>query len=129
MSNAAAPSRPGAPGQQRRWRPSRARARRRWQRRWRARHEIPHYYLTTRIDLSRALDWLGAENARRALADRLLPAALLLRAVALAAREAPEITGFFVDGTLRPAACVHLGVGVSLRQDTRRAHSARGHLT
>ncbi|MBS1105340.1 MAG: branched-chain alpha-keto acid dehydrogenase subunit [Deltaproteobacteria bacterium] len=82
----------------------------------RSKREIPHYYLTTRIDLAHALAWLAAENARRALADRLLPAALLLRAVALAAREAPEMNGFFVDGTLRPAACVHLGVGVSLRQ-------------
>jgi pyruvate dehydrogenase E2 component (dihydrolipoamide acetyltransferase) len=82
----------------------------------RSKREIPHYYLTTRIDLSRALAWLAAENARRAVADRLLPAALLLRAVALAAREAPEMNGFFVDGVLRPAACVHLGVGVALRQ-------------
>ena len=82
----------------------------------RSKREIPHYYLTTRIDLSRALAWLAAENARRTVADRLLPAALLLRAVALAAREAPEMNGFFVDGALRPAACVHLGVGVSLRQ-------------
>ncbi len=82
----------------------------------RSKREIPHYYLTTRIDLSRALGWLAAENARRAVADRLLPAVLLLRAVALAAREVPEMNGFFVDGALRPAACVHLGVGVSLRQ-------------
>ncbi|MCX5739947.1 MAG: 2-oxo acid dehydrogenase subunit E2, partial [Proteobacteria bacterium] len=82
----------------------------------RSKREIPHYYLTTRIDLSRALGWLATENARRAVADRLLPAVLLLRAVALAAREVPEMNGFFVDGALRPAACVHLGVGVSLRQ-------------
>ena len=82
----------------------------------RSKREIPHYYLTTRIDLSRALGWLATENARRAVADRLLPAVLLLRAVALAAREVPEMNGFFVDGALRPAACVHLGVGISLRQ-------------
>jgi len=82
----------------------------------RSKREIPHYYLTTRIDLSRALGWLAVENTQRAVADRLLPAVLLLRAVALAAREVPEMNGFFVDGALQPAACVHLGVGVSLRQ-------------
>jgi len=82
----------------------------------RSKREIPHYYLTTRIDLSRALAWLATENARRGVAERLLPAVLLLRAVALAAREVPEMNGFFVDGALRPAACVHLGVGISLRQ-------------
>jgi len=82
----------------------------------RSKREIPHYYLTTRIDLARALAWLAAENARRSVADRLLPAVLLLRAVALAARGAPEMNGSFVDGSLRSAASVHLGVGISLRQ-------------
>jgi pyruvate dehydrogenase E2 component (dihydrolipoamide acetyltransferase) len=81
----------------------------------RSKREIPHYYLGSRIDLARALAWLAAENARRPLADRVLPAALLLRAVARAAREVPEMNGTFVDGAFRPAASVHLGVAVSLR--------------
>ncbi len=80
----------------------------------RAKREIPHYYLGTTIDLSRALGWLAAENARRPIAERLLPAALLLRAVALAARDVPEMNGFFDDG-FRPAPAVHLGVAISLR--------------
>jgi pyruvate dehydrogenase E2 component (dihydrolipoamide acetyltransferase) len=82
----------------------------------RSKREIPHYYLGTRIDLSRALAWLAAENARRSVGDRLLPAVLLLRAVALAAREVPETNGHFVEGAFRPASAVHLGVGISLRQ-------------
>jgi pyruvate dehydrogenase E2 component (dihydrolipoamide acetyltransferase) len=82
----------------------------------RSKREIPHYYLGTRIDLSRALAWLAAENARRPVGDRLLPAVLLLRAVALAAREVPETNGHFVEGAFRPASAVHLGVGISLRQ-------------
>jgi pyruvate dehydrogenase E2 component (dihydrolipoamide acetyltransferase) len=81
----------------------------------RSKREIPHYYLTLRIDLSRALAWTAAENERRPVAERLLPAALLLRAVALAAREVPEMNGCFVDGAFAPAASVHLGVGISLR--------------
>jgi pyruvate dehydrogenase E2 component (dihydrolipoamide acetyltransferase) len=82
----------------------------------RSKREIPHYYLSSRVDLSRALAWLAAENARRPVAERLLPAALLLRAVALAAREVPETNGFYVDGELHLAKEVHVGVGVSLRQ-------------
>lgn len=81
----------------------------------RSKREIPHYYLATRIDLSRALAWLAAENARRSVADRLLPAALLLRAVARAAREVPEVNGTFTDGAFHPAEAVHLGVAISLR--------------
>jgi pyruvate dehydrogenase E2 component (dihydrolipoamide acetyltransferase) len=81
----------------------------------RSKREIPHYYLATSVDVSRALAWLAAENARRAVPDRLLPAALLLRAVALAAREVPEMNGFWRDGAFRAADAVHVGVAVSLR--------------
>ena len=45
----------------------------------------------------------------------MLPAALLLRAVALALREAPELNGHWVDGALRPSTAVHLGVAIALR--------------
>jgi pyruvate dehydrogenase E2 component (dihydrolipoamide acetyltransferase) len=82
----------------------------------RSKREIPHYYLGTHIDLGRALTWLEAENARRPVARRLLPAVLLLRAVALAVREVPEMNGFLVDDQFNASQAVHLGVAVSLRQ-------------
>jgi pyruvate dehydrogenase E2 component (dihydrolipoamide acetyltransferase) len=82
----------------------------------RSKREIPHYYLGTEIDLSRAMAWLGAENARRGVAERLLPVVLLLKAVARAAREVPEVNGFYSDGSFRPAEAVHLGVAISLRR-------------
>jgi pyruvate dehydrogenase E2 component (dihydrolipoamide acetyltransferase) len=82
----------------------------------RSKREIPHYYLSTAVDLSRMLAWLAAENERRPVTERLLPAALLLRSVARAAREVPEVNGFFVDGAFRPSAAIHLGVAISLRQ-------------
>jgi pyruvate dehydrogenase E2 component (dihydrolipoamide acetyltransferase) len=44
----------------------------------------------------------------------VLPAALLLKATALAAREVPALNGFWHDG-FEPAPAVHLGVAVSLR--------------
>jgi len=82
----------------------------------RSKREIPHYYLAADVDVSRALAWLAAENERRPLAQRLLPVVLLLRAVARAAREVPEMNGLFVDGAFRPGEAVHLGVAISLRQ-------------
>jgi pyruvate dehydrogenase E2 component (dihydrolipoamide acetyltransferase) len=81
----------------------------------RSKREVPHYYLGQEIDLHRALGWLEDENARRPVARRLLPAALLLKATALAARDVPEMNGFWLDGALRPSAAVHLGVAISLR--------------
>ncbi len=81
----------------------------------RSKREIPHYYLQTTIDLDAALTWLERANAERPVARRILPAALLLKATAVAAREVPEVNGFFVDGMFRAAEHVHLGVAVALR--------------
>jgi pyruvate dehydrogenase E2 component (dihydrolipoamide acetyltransferase) len=82
----------------------------------RSKREVPHYYLSTSIDLRAATAWLEAENARRSVAERLLPAVLLLKAVAIALKGAPEMNGFFVDGAFRPSPVVHLGVAISLRE-------------
>ncbi len=82
----------------------------------RSKREIPHYYLSTDIDVGRAMMWLEAENARRPVTERLLPASLLLKAAALATRDVPEVNGFFVDGAFRPSAAVHVGVAISLRR-------------
>jgi pyruvate dehydrogenase E2 component (dihydrolipoamide acetyltransferase) len=81
----------------------------------RSKREIPHYYLGAEIDLSASLRWLLRENERRPVTERLLPVVLLLKAVARAAREVPEVNGFYVDGAFRPAQAVHLGVAISLR--------------
>jgi pyruvate dehydrogenase E2 component (dihydrolipoamide acetyltransferase) len=38
----------------------------------RSKREIPHYYLSTVIDMGRAMTWLKGENLKRPVADRLL---------------------------------------------------------
>ncbi|MDV7213992.1 2-oxo acid dehydrogenase subunit E2, partial [Azotobacter beijerinckii] len=60
--------------------------------------------------------WLAAHNAGLAPERRLLPGVLLLKAVALALRDYPQLNGFWQDGAFRPAAGIHLGVAVALRQ-------------
>ncbi|SPJ14570.1 putative pyruvate dehydrogenase, E2 component, dihydrolipoamide acetyltransferase [Burkholderiales bacterium] len=82
----------------------------------RSKREIPHYYVAEVISMSRALAWLGQENAKRPIPDRLLPAALLLKAVAVALKRFPEFNGTFREGAFNAAAKVHLGVAISLRQ-------------
>jgi len=82
----------------------------------RSKREIPHYQLAESVPMRMALDWLHEANAARPVTGRLLPAVLLLKAVALAAREVPEVNGYYLDGTFRPAAAVHVGVAISLRQ-------------
>jgi pyruvate dehydrogenase E2 component (dihydrolipoamide acetyltransferase) len=81
----------------------------------RSKREIPHYYLDTEIDMSRSTAWMETHNASCPISERLVPAALLLAATAKAARSFPDMNGFFVDGELRPAEHVHLGVAIALR--------------
>lgn len=81
----------------------------------RSKREIPHYYLSETIPMARALAWLQQRNAELPVADRLLPAVLLLKAVALALRRTPELNGFYREGRFEPAAAVHAGVAISLR--------------
>ncbi len=82
----------------------------------RSKRTIPHYYLSTTLDLRAALAWMQSVNAQRPVAARLVPSALLLKAAALAARDVPEVNGFYTDGNYAPSAAVHLGVAVALRQ-------------
>jgi pyruvate dehydrogenase E2 component (dihydrolipoamide acetyltransferase) len=80
----------------------------------RSKREIPHYHLATTIDMGAVARWLSDANSRRPVTGRVLPAAVLLKAVALAARDVPAVNGLWVDG-FQPASAVHLGVAVSLR--------------
>jgi pyruvate/2-oxoglutarate dehydrogenase complex dihydrolipoamide acyltransferase (E2) component len=82
----------------------------------RSKKSIPHYYLSTTLDLRAALAWMQLVNEQRPVSSRLVPSALLLKAAAVAARDVPEINGFFTDGVFRPSPAVHLGVAVALRQ-------------
>ena len=81
----------------------------------RSKREIPHYYLTTTVDVTSASDWLAAHNAAVPVTERLLFAVLLVRAVALACRDHPGFSGFYRDGRFEPSPIVHVGVAVALR--------------
>ncbi|MDD2462650.1 MAG: dihydrolipoamide acetyltransferase family protein [Desulfobulbus sp.] len=82
----------------------------------RSNREIPHYYVETEIDMTRSLDWLAGENAQRSLRERVLPAALLLKAMAMALHDVPELNGFWQQGCLEVAADIHIGFAIAIRQ-------------
>lgn len=82
----------------------------------RSKREIPHYYLGTHIDMSQALSWLEAENLQRSVPERLLYSVLLLKAVARAINEVPEMNGFWADNAFQPSEAIHIGIAISLRQ-------------
>jgi pyruvate dehydrogenase E2 component (dihydrolipoamide acetyltransferase) len=81
----------------------------------RSAREIPHFHLSTTIDMGTAVDWLAEENARRPIASRLIYGVLLIKAVALALREVPELNATWTDAGVQLKPDIHAGVAISLR--------------
>jgi pyruvate dehydrogenase E2 component (dihydrolipoamide acetyltransferase) len=81
----------------------------------RSKREIPHYYLSETIPMDAATAWLQRHNAALPITERILPAVLQIKAVALALQRFPELNGFYRDGGFVPAVTVHAGVAISLR--------------
>ena len=81
-----------------------------------SKREIPHYYLSETVPMKLAQQWLQAANEKRAITERILMAALQLKAVAVALKTFPDMNGFYLDGNFHPASAAHIGVAISLRQ-------------
>lgn len=81
----------------------------------RSKREIPHYYLSTTIDMTAALRWLRSENEKRPMTDRLLAIALHVKAVARALQDVPELNGHWIDGAFRKGTGIHVGLAIALR--------------
>ena len=82
----------------------------------RSNREIPHYYLETEIDMERPLKWLEGENLKRPIKERLLPAVLILKGVARALGDVPELNGHWLDDRLQVSEAIHIGFAIALRQ-------------
>jgi pyruvate dehydrogenase E2 component (dihydrolipoamide acetyltransferase) len=81
----------------------------------RSKREIPHYYLSTSIDMKRSVDWLTQENLKRSVEDRLVYGVLLLKAVGLALCEVPELNSVWNAGKVVQSTEIHVGTAISLR--------------
>jgi pyruvate dehydrogenase E2 component (dihydrolipoamide acetyltransferase) len=78
--------------------------------------EIPHYHLSRDLDVGPLESWLADRNADRPIAERILPAACFIRAVALAASRHRELNGFWIDDHFEPADSVNVATAISLRR-------------
>ena len=81
----------------------------------RSKREIPHYYVSSIIDMTVMMEWLATENARRAVPDRLLAAVPIIKACALGLQQVPELNGHFLDDRPVRIAEVKMGIGIALR--------------
>ncbi|TVR86525.1 MAG: 2-oxo acid dehydrogenase subunit E2 [Saprospirales bacterium] len=76
--------------------------------------EIPHYYLSKKINMQHALDWMGAINKERPPQKRLLLAALLIKAIAHSLQKVPELNATWENG-LRLKSYINIGFVIALR--------------
>ncbi len=80
----------------------------------RSKREIPHYYLGTTIDMTRAFAWLEQWNTSHDVTERVLYAALLIKAVAVALEHSPDLNGFCRDGRHVASDSIHVGFAIRL---------------
>ena len=66
-----------------------------------SRHDVPHDHVSTTIDMTAALSSAQHRNVP--------PIALLVKAVGLALRDAPELNGYWLEGGFRSGAGIHVG--------------------
>jgi len=76
--------------------------------------EIPHYYLSTLVDMQQAMQWLHVHNTSVPIDLRLLPTVLHIKAIARALRDVPDLNATWEHGLHRHPH-VHVGIVVSLR--------------
>lgn len=75
---------------------------------------IPHFYVTSEIDMEAAMALREQMHAADPERPKLPPDALVVRACALALRKFPAVNSQLADGKLRVMAEVNIGVAVSL---------------
>lgn len=77
--------------------------------------EIPHYFVSSTLDMTALRTWLQRENAQRPPPERLHYAVPLIKAVALALRATPSLNGHNGPQGFTPATGVHLGIAIAMR--------------
>lgn len=78
--------------------------------------EIPHYYLSTSINMTPALNWLEELNKTKSIEERILPVAILIKAIVKVLKEVPELNGFWVDDNHQMSKEINPAIAIALRK-------------
>lgn len=81
----------------------------------RSKREIPHYYMSQTCDLTKAEAFIAERNAGKAPEERVLVAALFVKAVAKALKKYKEFSGHYENGVFAPGETVHVGMAINIR--------------
>lgn len=81
-----------------------------------SKHEIPHYYLKTSVDVDPLLEKLEDLNKTNLATDRILLASVIAKITASTLADFPELNGFYREGRFQPAKEINVGIAVSLKK-------------
>lgn len=81
----------------------------------RSKREIPHFYVSHKIETQTVSDWLALRNVDHPPEKRVLLSAVFVKAAMLAAGAVSVVNGHFVDGQFTPADRFNAGVAIALR--------------
>lgn len=81
----------------------------------RSKREIPHYYLSQRVDLTASDSFVKQVNEDRDPDKRLLLTALYVKAIALALQKYPEFNGHYKQDQFFPSQAIHIGLATHIR--------------
>ncbi len=81
----------------------------------RSKQQIPHYYLSQRLDITALERYLHDYNDSAALEQRILLAAPLLCAIARTLIKNKQLNGLYINGSFAPSNTVHLANAINLR--------------
>ena len=79
-----------------------------------SKQQIPHFYLSTDIEMDALLDVVAAVNSGRAREERITVTAFLLRAVALTLAEHPAFNAAWAGDQLERWDAINIGVAIAL---------------
>jgi len=79
-----------------------------------SKQQVPHFYLSTEIEMDALLDLVDATNEARAREERLTVTAFLLRAVALTLAEHPAFNAAWNGDTVERWDAINIGVAIAL---------------
>jgi len=81
----------------------------------RSKREVPHYYLSHRSELTNAEAFIAERNAGKPPEERILIAALFVKAVAKALKKYKEFNGHYENGVFEPGEAAHIGMAINIR--------------
>lgn len=81
----------------------------------RSKREIPHYYVSASIDVTKMTVWLESYNTSVSMERRVLPIVPMIKAAALAMKEAPMLNGAWADDRFQQSGEINIGIAIALR--------------